>query len=270
MPPAFASCSTPNGQKLGTDAATSEVLSPTTLSSIVSVPSLTIPPPSLWCPFGALTATRLSLTTLRLSVSVAPGWLLLPPPWGMVAAEPSAGVEPATLSVTRVLVSVRFPLLSIPPPQATAHGAGPQNLPAGKRPEGVTLFPVTKLSEIVTVARGSPGPGNGIDTPPPAATPCSSTSPPVIVMRLIETVGWGPMNAPIVMSGPPPWMVVAPAALPTRSMLFRIVIPPANVPGPTAIVSPSWAALTAAWIVAKQPGLFASTQRIASAAADPV
>src|SRR5262249_61907490 len=113
----------------------------------------------------------------------------MPPPWAIVAAEPSVGVEPATLSVTRVFVSVRFPELSMPPPQATAHGVGPQNPPAGKRLAGATRFPVTTLSEIATVERRRPGPGNGIDTPPPAATPAKSTRPPLLVTRLIETVG---------------------------------------------------------------------------------
>src|SRR5262249_24628064 len=112
----------------------------------------------------------------------------MPPPWAMVAAEPSVGVEPATLSVTRVFVSDRFPASSMPPPQATAHGVGPQTRPDGKRPAGATRFPVTTLSEMATVERRKPGPGNGIDTPPPAATPFKSTRPPLIVTRLIETV----------------------------------------------------------------------------------
>ena len=43
---------------------------------------------------------------------------------------------------------------------------------------------------------------------------------------------------------------VAAAATPTRLMLFVIVMPPENVPGPTRTVSPSCAALTAAWTVA--------------------
>ena len=54
---------------------------------------------------------------------------------------------------------------------------------------------------------------------------------------------------PIVTAGPPPLIVVAPAATPTRLTLFVIVIPPANVPGPTRTVSPSCAAFSAAWTV---------------------
>ena len=51
MPPAFAS-TTSNGKKLGTEAATEDVLPLTTLSSTVSTPMLLIPPPSVLRPFG--------------------------------------------------------------------------------------------------------------------------------------------------------------------------------------------------------------------------
>jgi hypothetical protein len=40
-----------------------------------------------------------------------------------------------------------------------------------------------------------------------------------------------------------------------RRTLFKTVIPPANLPGPIAIVSPSPAASSAAWIVKKHPAL---------------
>src|SRR5262249_55571847 len=166
MPPASASCSTSNGKKLGTSAETSTLLSLIALSSIARTPLDPIPPPSANLPFGRIVAALLSRTTLRESVSVAPGWLLMPPPSAMVAADPSVVVEPARLSVTRVPVRVRLPALSMPPPHATAHGLRPQNPPAGKRPDGETRLPVMTLSEIATFATGRPGPGNGIDTPP--------------------------------------------------------------------------------------------------------
>src|SRR5919197_865796 len=51
-------------------------------------------------------------------------------------------------------------------------------------------------------------------------------------------------------------MIVAAADTPMSWTLFSIVMPP-------AIVSPSWAASSAAWIVAKQPGV-APTHRLAA------
>ncbi len=76
-------------------------------------------------------------------------------------------------------------------------------------------------------------------------------TPPVIVTPLIETVGSvEPLVTPIVITGPPPRMIVAAAPEPTSRTLLAIVIPPENVPSPIRILSPSCAASTAAWIVA--------------------
>ena len=76
-------------------------------------------------------------------------------------------------------------------------------------------------------------------------------TPPVIVSREIETLSVGPVKRwPIVITGPPPRTTVAPAPDPMRAMLFVMVMPPAKVPGPTLIVSPSALASTAAWTVA--------------------
>jgi hypothetical protein len=122
------------------------------------------------------------------------------------------------------------------------------------------------LSPIVTVAPVVCPVPCGIQMPPPVAKPAASFMPPVIVTRLIATCrSLAPSNAPMVMTGPPPLMIVAPEDMPTRSTLFKIVIPPANVPGPILIVSPSCAASTAAWIVEKQPS--DPTQRSAAGAA---
>ena len=44
---------------------------------------------------------------------------------------------------------------------------------------------------------------------------------------------------PIVTTGPPPLIVIAAAATPNKLTLLAIVTPPANVPCPTLIVSPS-------------------------------
>jgi hypothetical protein len=59
-----------------------------------------------------------------------------------------------------------------------------------------------------------------------------------------------PRKSPIVTTGPPPLITVAFAPAPTRSTLLSIVMPPAKLPGPTLIVSPSSAASSASWIVA--------------------
>jgi len=45
-------------------------------------------------------------------------------------------------------------------------------------------------------------------------------------------------------------MTVAFAPAPTRLTLLSTAMPPANVPAAILIVSPSWAASSAAWIVA--------------------
>ena len=50
----------------------------------------------------------------------------------------------------------------------------------------------------------------------------------------------------MVSTEPPPRMLVDAAPAPCRCKLVVIVTPPAKVPGPTVIVSPSCAALTAA------------------------
>lgn len=83
-------------------------------------------------------------------------------------------------------------------------------------------------------------PVNGIDSGLDRATP------PVIVTPLIETAGsLDAPKAPIVSTEPPP-MIVAADPAPSRNTLLVIVTPPAKVPGPMVIVSPSCAALTAA------------------------
>jgi hypothetical protein len=87
--------------------------------------------------------------------------------------------------------------------------------------------------------------------------------PPVMVRSDSVTVGVAVVD-PIVITGPPPEILVAAAPTPIRLTLRSIVTPPANLPDPILIVSPSLAAFTAAWIVAKQCGpptqsVFAST-----------
>src|SRR5512132_651949 len=60
-------------------------------------------------------------------------------------------------------------------------------------------------------------------------------------------------------------MTVSFAPAPLIVTLTSIVTPPANVPGAIMIVSPSLAALTAAWIVVKQPGLLPTQMDLAPA-----
>jgi hypothetical protein len=176
-------------------------------------------------------------------------------------------VDPATFSWIVVFFTVSAPALAMPPPCANA-----QRCPhSGTALCGATLFWLMTLSLIVTVAPvASPAAGR-IEIPPPKVTNESgvaSLSPPVIVTRLIETVGLT-TPSPIVTTGPPPSIVVAPAPEPTSCKLFKIVIPPANVPDPIAIVSPFCAASRAAWIVGKHPA-FAATHNVAAERADVV
>ena len=99
------------------------------------------------------------------------------------------------------------------------------------------------LSRIVTVAPGAPSPG-GTKTPPPntCAVPpkrkpgrggLDVVRPPVILTRAIDTLGGlADPGSPIVTTGPPPRIVVAPAPAPLRLTLFVIVMPPRERAGP--------------------------------------
>src|SRR6266542_2615587 len=169
----------------------------------------------------------------------------MPPPLALLSMDVPPGAAPATLSLTRVSVSVKTPELSIPPPLTNAQGCpaarGQENPPGGIVVRAVTRLRVMTLSLIATVAPAALPADPGIETPPPATTDvegCESLRPPVIVRRLSTTSRW--------------------LSPPKRS----IVIPPWNVPGAIWIVSPSWAAFTAAWTVEKQPG-FVSTHNVA-------
>ena len=158
--------------------------------------------------------------------------------------------------------------MSIPAPSASAK------VPPGTAASGEARLPVMTLSAIVTVAPRPKFSAISMKTPPPSAANVSSallvTSPPVMVTPLMDTVGGsGARACPIVITGPPPSMIVACAPAPTSWTLASIVIPPANVPWPTLIVSPSWAASTAAWIVEKQPGLLPTQRSAVAAPVDP-
>ena len=133
-----------------------------------------------------------------------------------------------------LFVSVSCPMSAMPPPSA---------------PE---LLPVMTLSLIVTTFV-APAAVGLTRTPPPNGSNVTGVvvfTPPVIVMREIETVSVGPtLRWPIVITGPPPRTTVAPAPDPTRAMLFVIVMPPAKVPGPTLTCHRPALASTAAWTV---------------------
>src|SRR4029079_6176609 len=97
--------------------------------------------------------------------------------------------------------------LSTPPPRAKAHwsnGTDPHGVGPGKVALGAARLPLMTLSPLASGARVAlPAASGGMATPPPAATPVESFSPPVIVTRLIETVGLL-TPSPTVTSGPPP------------------------------------------------------------------
>jgi hypothetical protein len=132
--------------------------------------------------------------------------------------------------------------LSIPAPSANAHGpphGGPEPL---LNAVGVTRLSAITLSEIVTVAPVAlPALRGRIRIPPPAAIARSGVDlfrPSRMVRRLIDTVGFA-NPSPIVITGPPPLMMVVAAEVPTSCTLLSIAMPPWNVPGSTRIVSPS-------------------------------
>src|SRR5262249_30097676 len=154
MPPAFASSPSPNGNVLGTDATTTELLSSTELSSMVSGPPSTMPPPSVKAPFGGLTAATLPVTEQGRRDSVPAELLLMPPPSALLASEWLDGVDPAVLSVTSTWSSVSAPAFAMPPPNTKAQSCGVclhENPPDGIVSPASTRLPVTTLLLIVTV-----------------------------------------------------------------------------------------------------------------------
>src|SRR2546425_137498 len=110
-----------------------------TLSSMSSAPLLPIPPEAALFAIGLFVTAWLLLTTLLCSTSVLAKRLSMPPEFASLAADVRDGVEPAVLFVTRVLVSVRTPPLSIPPPLLNPHARAPQN------PGGMNEFDITVL-----------------------------------------------------------------------------------------------------------------------------
>jgi hypothetical protein len=211
------------------------VLSVTELSLTVTLPPVAaIAPPSANRPLGPVALASLPSMVEPLIVS-GPRKLVIAPPLASLVSADSPEAEPTRLSLTLVLASVSV---------------------------GATRFPLMTLFAIVIVAPPLKSALGGISTPPPAAkTPScpvngvdstlDRVTPPVMVTPSIETVGSSEApNSPTVSTGPPPLMIVRPAPAPTSLMLTSIVAPPANVPGATAIVSPSCAASAAAWIVA--------------------
>src|SRR6266849_617319 len=183
---------------------------------------------------------------LLFEIVMSPRPLKMPPPSAKRASSESPEALPMRLSLTVVFARVRLPEVSMPPPNAHATGQPPHGA-NGTVSFGATRLPVMTLLLIVSVA---PPPKSlhapplksvlgGTSMPPPAAqTPAfpvhgtdsglERVAPPVIVTPLIETVGslaakiW-----PIVMTGPPPLMIVLPAPAPIRLALTSTVKPPA-------------------------------------------
>src|SRR6266508_3673733 len=80
----------------------------------------------------------------------------MPPPLALLSMDVPPGAAPATLSLTRVSVSVKTPELSIPPPLTNAQGCpaarGQENPPGGIVVRAVTRLRVITLSLIATAA----------------------------------------------------------------------------------------------------------------------
>src|SRR5262245_10141926 len=183
---------------------------------------------------------------------MSPRPLKTPPPSAKRAVVATSAALPTRLSLTVVFVSVRLPEVSMPPPRAHPTGQPPHG-GNGTLSLGATRLPVMALFVIVTVA---PPPRSlhppplksvlgGTSMPPPAAqTPSfplhgtdsglERVTPPVIVTPLIVTVGslaakiW-----PIVITGPPPLMIVEPGPAPVSVRLLSMVNPPSKVPAAT-------------------------------------
>src|SRR5689334_12754617 len=220
-----------------------------------------MPPPSANRPLGADTATEFPRTVLFSSVSRLCASPRMPPPSACAVGPP-----PATFPLTVVSTRARVPQLSMPPPPAcaNAHGRLPQRARTlGTVSAGRARLPATTLLVIRTLA-GRPTPrGGAISMPPPRAVartyprPQLGTSapqppvgspvvrPPAIVTReTVTSSGRVESGGAIVRTGPPPRTTLLPAPAPTSVTLLSIVTPPRNVPRPSAIVSPSWAAAT--------------------------
>src|SRR5262245_54208952 len=95
----------------------------------------------------------------------------MPPPRASVVSELPVSVAPATLSATRVSVTVRVPQLAMPPPLANEQSLADETgvVQTGTGWPAVTRLPVIALWLIVTVAPVEPPSATGINTPPPAA-----------------------------------------------------------------------------------------------------
>src|SRR5581483_3292739 len=211
------------------------------------------PPPSANRPFGATAVAVFPVTRSSTNTRAATCPVTAPP----MASLPMPAAE---FPESTLFVIVSAPQVSIPPPVATAYGQGPvgHGGPNGAVSVGVARLPTIALLVIVTVAPGRKPSAGGTSMPPPAAytfgLPANGTdsgldveTPPVMVTPSIETVGSEEApNVPIVSTEPPPRIVVASTPAPRKATLFVIVTPPAKVPRPRAIVSPSCAASSAA------------------------
>src|SRR5919204_3419972 len=120
-PPPTASCST----LLGSDAASSALLSVTELLLMVSLePDTKMPPASTKRPLGPVALARLPWMTDPPIVS-GPSRFMIAPPSTSLASVESPEAEPMRLLLTVVFASVSVPQLSIPPPKAPANGQKP-------------------------------------------------------------------------------------------------------------------------------------------------
>ena len=159
----------------------------------------------------------------------------MPPPTASLAS------PEAVLLLTVLSTTVSAPHVSIPPPLAYAnwHGPSGQMGPKGTVSVGPTRLPVISLFLIVTAAPPLKSAFGGTSIPPPVATTLGASTqaidnglvcvtPPVTVTPSMTTVGSvAAPNVPMVMTGPPPLMIVRPAPAPMSLTLTSTVIPPA-------------------------------------------
>src|SRR5919198_4471812 len=225
----------------------------------VSRPLLKTPGPNTFAAPVLLTARTL-LPLMMLSVTSAGGVASGPLKTAPLSSEKPPKTAPAPYAppleaVTTVVLPVIWVLLIVPgPSMSRALPLGPTS--ADDATFRVAWLPLITLLLIESVVPGPKSAAGGTRIPPPAAnTPAGRKGnaglelfePPVTVTPEMLTVGSLSANSsPTVRTGPPPLMIVAAALAPTRLTLLSIVTPPLKVPAASLIMSPSWAASTAA------------------------
>ena len=230
IPPPTAACIS-NGNVFATEVDASQLLPPTTLSSIVSVPSSAMPPPPANLPFGALTAERLPATKLSCATSPRPRCCSRCLPAASVGRKPAARVRDGDIAVDVSVGHGQFPSS-----RSHRRSQRAQEQKDGCGRTRCTDYRYMTLSEIVTVARTVPG-ASAIEISHARSSPTSDSLGEVEAAgdrhpadrdRRLEAL------SPMVITGLPPRS--GRRGSPDEVDALEDRDPAANVPGPTVIV----------------------------------